>query len=58
VLYSVIWTARMHGVDPRAYIRDVLESIAAGWPQRELRALLPDAWLAAHPNAPRSTRPA
>jgi transposase len=58
VLYSVIWTARMHGLDARLYIRDLLERIAAGWPQRELRALLPDAWLAAHPAAPRSTPPA
>jgi transposase len=57
-LYSVIWTTRMHGVDARLYLRDLLERIAAGWPQRELRALLPDAWLAAHPAAPRSPRPA
>jgi hypothetical protein len=48
----------MHGLDPRRYIRDLLERIAAGWPQRALRALLPDAWLAAHPDAPCSTRPA
>ena len=30
-----------------------LEAIAGGWPQRDLRALLPDAWLEAHPRARR-----
>ncbi len=58
ILYSVIGTAALHEIEPWAYLKDVLEKIAGGWPQRELDALLPDAWAAAHPDALRCPRPA
>jgi transposase len=58
VLYTVIATCRLHGIDAFAYLADVCERIATGWPQSRLADLLPDAWLAANPEAPRSSPPA
>jgi hypothetical protein len=49
---------RLHAIDPQAYLCDVYEKIAGGWPQRRLDELLPDAWARAHPDAPRSPLPA
>ena len=58
VHYTLIATARLHAIDPQAYLCDVYEKIAGGWPQRRLDELLPDAWARAHPNAPPSPLPA
>jgi len=54
----VLGTCALHGIDPWAYLRDVLEKIAAGWPQREIDRLLPDAWADEHPEALGRERPA
>jgi transposase len=43
VLYSLIGTAKLNGVDPQAWLADVLERIAAH-PMRDLHALLPWNW--------------
>ncbi|MDY7110165.1 MAG: IS66 family transposase [Planctomycetota bacterium] len=43
VLFSLIATCERHGVDPLAYLRDVLARIPAT-PVGELRDLLPDRW--------------
>jgi hypothetical protein len=32
-------------------VKDVLEKIAGGWPQREIDRLLPDRWIEEHPEA-------
>ena len=45
VLYTVIATCRLHGIDACAYLADVCAKISAGWPQSQL-------------DAPRSTLPA
>jgi transposase len=58
VHYTLIATCRLHGIDAQAYLADVYEKIAGGWPHRRLAELLPDAWLRAHPDAPRSPFPA
>ena len=58
VAYTVIASAALHGVDPWAYLKDVLEKIAAGWPQKDLDALLPDRWREEHPDAVRCDIPA
>jgi hypothetical protein len=58
VLYTLIGTARLHGLDACAYIADVAEKISSAWPQARIAELLPDAWALAHPDAPRSTPPA
>jgi transposase len=58
VVYSVLATCTLHEIDPWAYLQDVLAKIAAGWPQRELDALLPDRWITQHPDALRCPPPA
>lgn len=56
--YTVLATCALHEIEPWAYVKDVLEKIAAGWPQREIDALLPDRWLEQHPDAVRCPAPA
>lgn len=51
VLYSILGTCRLVGVDPYVYIRDVLITISKGWPQERIGELLPGAWAATHPPA-------
>lgn len=46
-LYTVLRTCAVNGVNPRAYLEDVLEKLASGWPQQRLEELLPGAWAAA-----------
>jgi hypothetical protein len=49
VLYSLIASAKRHGLDPFVYLRDVLARIS-DHPSNKLRELLPDHWkLAARP---------
>lgn len=50
IIYSVVRTCRRHGVDPFAYLRDVLSRLP-GHPKDRLRELLPDRWKMAHPQA-------
>ncbi len=56
VLYTVIGTAVVQGVEPMAYVRDLVEKISGDYPAKRLRELLPDRWTAAHPAA-RLARP-
>jgi len=58
VAYTVLATCTLHEVDPWAYVKDVLEKIAGGWPQREIDRLLPDRWIDEHPEALRRNPPA
>jgi hypothetical protein len=46
IMYSLIRTCELNGVEPWAYLRDVLTRIADGWPQRRLAELLPQNWSA------------
>jgi transposase len=46
ILYSVMATCRSHGLDPWAYLRDVLERIST-YPNRQRADLLPRYWKAA-----------
>lgn len=48
ILYTVIESAVLHGVEPWVYVHDVLKKIAAGWPQRRLDELLPHRWAELH----------
>jgi len=41
VIYTVLGTCRLRGVDPYAWLKDVLEKLASGWKQSEIAALLP-----------------
>jgi hypothetical protein len=44
--YALIQSAKRHGIDPFAYLRDVLLRITTQ-PATELKHLLPDHWKAA-----------
>jgi transposase len=44
VLYTITRTCALRGVQPLAYLTDVLRKLAAGWPQSRLDELLPDRW--------------
>ena len=49
-LYSLIETAKLNGLDPEAYLRDVLARIA-DHPALQLSSLLPRNWAALHTTA-------
>lgn len=41
ILATLLATAKLNNVDPHAWLKLTLERIAAGWPNRELDALMP-----------------
>ena len=41
VVYSLIWSCVLAGVEPEAWLRDVLVKISGGWPQSRIGELLP-----------------
>jgi len=43
-IYSVIETAKMNGLEPQAYIADVITKIAADWPASRWDELMPWKW--------------
>jgi transposase len=45
-IYSVIETAKLNGVEPQAYIADVIEKIASGWTASRWDELMPSNWTA------------
>ncbi|QRK09621.1 transposase domain-containing protein [Archangium violaceum] len=59
-MYTLMASYVLAGVEPWAYLADVLETHARGWPQRRLEELLPPMWKVAHEAAarPPSTAPA
>jgi transposase len=48
-ILSIVATCIAHDVNPRAYLHRVVHCIVHGWPHAQLRDLLPDRMLAAHP---------
>lgn len=46
---TLIGSARLHEIEPWAYLKDVLEHIAGLKTPEDLEPLLPDRWKAAHP---------
>ena len=48
VLATLIETCKWHGVNPEAYLADVLSKLVDNWPNRRLAELTPWAWQAAH----------
>ena len=50
IIYSLIATCKRHGVEPFAYLRDVLDRVSTH-PQRAIAALLPHHWQAARDRA-------
>jgi len=43
-LYTVIEAAKLNGLEPQAYIADVIEKIAQGWPASRWDELMPWNW--------------
>ena len=43
-IYSVIETAKLNGIEPQAYIADVIAKIASGWPASRWDELMPWNW--------------
>ena len=56
VFYSLIASAKRHGLDPFAYLRDVLSRIS-DHPSNKLRELLPDQWKLAQATKPADAPP-
>lgn len=53
VLYSILASAKANQVEPFAYVRDLIDTFAKH-AAPDLTQLLPNAWLAAHPDARRN----
>ena len=51
-LYSLLGSCKRHQIDPFAYLKDILERLPTQ-PADRLGELLPDAWVAANPDARR-----
>jgi transposase len=49
ILCSLIETAKLNGVEPYAYLADILQRMADGYPANRLAELLPWAWKAENP---------
>ncbi len=47
VLFTIVATCKCAGVDPRAYLIDVLDKLSRDWPASRLDELLPVNWAAA-----------
>lgn len=43
-LASLIETAKIHALNPQAYLADILTKLVNGWPMKKIDALLPWAW--------------
>ena len=41
MIYTVLGTCRLRGVEPFAWLKNVLEKLAAGWKLSEIAELLP-----------------
>jgi transposase len=48
MLASLIETCKLHGVNPQAYLTDVLTKLVNNWPNSRLAELTPWGWAAAH----------
>ncbi|WP_339797507.1 IS66 family transposase [uncultured Hyphomonas sp.] len=49
ILCSLIETAKLNGIEPYAYLTDILQRMADGYPANRLGDLLPWAWKTANP---------
>lgn len=51
VIYSILASCKLAGVEPFAYVRDVLDRLSKGWPASRLPELLPEHWSPANPTS-------
>ena len=45
-IYTMVESARLNGLNPQAYLADVIDRMAKGWPRSRLAELLPWNWSA------------
>jgi hypothetical protein len=45
VIYTVLQSAKLNGLDPEAYLADVIDRMAKGHPINRLNELLPWNWI-------------
>ena len=43
-IYTIVESARLNGLNPNAYLADVIDRLAKGWPRSRLAELLPWNW--------------
>lgn len=48
IVWTVVATCRLHGVDPQAYLTDVLFKLQNGWLRSRLEELMPETWQQLH----------
>jgi transposase len=48
ILFTCVATCKLVGVDPRAWMLDVVDRLVRGWPASRIDELLPPAWALAH----------
>lgn len=51
IAYSILSTCRLLGLNPVSYLSDIVPALARGVERDDLAALMPKAWLLAHPEA-------
>jgi transposase len=51
IAYSILGTCRLIGLNPVSYLIDVLPTLARGVELEQIPALMPKAWMLAHPDA-------
>jgi len=44
IIYTVLANCKLHGVEPFAYLRDMLDRLSRGWPNSRIAELLPQNW--------------
>src|SRR5690242_7525765 len=49
VFATLVETCKLHGVNPNAYLADILTKLVNNWPNARLRELTPWAWAASQP---------
>jgi transposase len=51
IAYSILGTCRLLGLNPVAYLSDIVPTLARGVERDDIAALMPKAWLQTHPAA-------
>lgn len=51
IAYSILSTCRLLGLNPVSYLTDIVPALARGVERDDIAALMPKAWLLAHPEA-------
>jgi transposase len=44
VMASLVESCKLNGIEPQAYLTDVLTKLVEGWPMRRIDELLPWVW--------------